>query len=124
MYPDENLVLIYLIIFLYVPVSYLVSIQFKYRSISSSKIFIISLLTTPIVGAIIGLSSDKIVSDYPNDVKDKIDMRNRMLKEIEILQKEKQLGLLDEYGEKRLLNIIEGYKQLEVNRHIWLLNSR
>ena len=124
MTPDENVGFILLFIMLYVFASYLVSNQFKYRIIPSSRILIISLLTTPIVGAIIGLSSDKIVSDYPNDVKDKIDMRNRMLKEIEILQKEKQLGLLDEYGEKRLLNIIEGYKQLEVNRHIWFLNSR
>lgn len=110
------LLFIYFILYVYACVY--VSSFFRERSIHRVEIFFISLIATPITGAIIGSSASKQLRKYSPDLKKNIELRNLMIKEIEILHKEKELGLLNHSGEKRLQNILDYYRKLDLNNQI------
>lgn len=91
--------------------SLLVSSFFTDRKIGMWGVFGISLILSPLIGLIVGLSSEKVKSgNTTNSGK-----RQQLLKQIELMSKEGELGLLDEEGKQRLEQLKVDYISLNKN---------
>lgn len=97
-------------------ISLLVSVLFEDRKIGMWGVFGISIILSPFVGVIFGLSSPKITPEST----DKIfhDEKEKILKQIELMTREEELGLLDEEGKQRLLQLKRDYISMKKNETI------
>lgn len=93
--------------------SFIVAFFFDNKKIGIGGVFIISLLFTPLIGILIGIVSEKkpLIDKSP---KGRIQAKkNKLLADIETLNKEKELGLISEDGLKRLNDLKEDYQSLD-----------
>lgn len=105
--------------------SLIVASFFDDKKIGFTGVFLISFLFTPLLGILLGIVSDKkqvVYQDaYPDerfDISPEERLKKAKLKlmsDIELLLKEKELGLLDEDGEQTLQSLKQRYSALKVD---------
>ena len=109
---DDTSELIFTLFLINGVLSLILSSFFTDRKIGMGGVFLISLILSPLVGLIVGLSSEKVKSGNTS----KGGKRQQLLKQIELMSKEGELGLLDEEGKQRLEQLKVDYISLNKNK--------
>ena len=93
--------------------SLILSTFFTDRKIGMLGVLGISLIFSPIVGLIVGLSSEKVKSKPTTKLGKFKHHKEQLLKKIELLKKEDELGLLDDNGRRQLEELRTEYLSMD-----------
>lgn len=100
------------IVVLWTGLCWIISSFFKDRVISRNTIFWLSLFFSPIIGILIGISSErKQVFKYSDSNSD--DRKDLLLSQIVRLKKEEELGIISDNGKVKLQILITEYQNFD-----------